>query len=212
MIRRAGLTARGAIVGAVALLVLCAVCAGCGGTQAPAGGVTTPSPYAGINASSMRAPNFTLHDQHGQAVTLSAMRGKFVLLTFLYVHCTNVCPVIAEQLNEALLQLPRASRAQVRVLAVSVDPKGDTPSAVAHFIAVHRLLPQFLYLTGTAHSLLPVWNDYHVASVQGPQGLVVGHSALVLLLNRDLKPAVIYDSTVTPEQVLHDLHVLGLSE
>ena len=39
------------------------------------------------------------------------------------------------------------------MLAVSVDPKGDTPSAVRHFIAVHRLLPEFLYLTGTVKQL-----------------------------------------------------------
>jgi len=211
MFRRAGLTSRGTILGVAALCVVCAVCAGCGGTQAPAQVATTPSPYSGMRAANLFAPNFTLEDQHRQAVTLSAMRGKFVLLTFLYVHCKDVCPVIAQQLNEALLQLPRASRAQVRVLAVSVDPKGDTPSAVAHFIAVRRLLPQFFYLTGTAKSLLPVWHDYHVA-VEASAGLVIGHSAYVMLLNRDLRETVIYDSTVTPEQVLHDLHVLGLPE
>jgi protein SCO1/2 len=163
-------------------------------------------------AAAMTAPNFTLHDQNGQAVTLATLRGKFVLLTFLYVHCTNVCPAIAEQLNEALRELPSTSRAQVRVLAVSVDPKGDTPAAVANFIAVHRLLPQFLYLTGTLKTLLPVWNDYHIASEQEPGGIVLGHTALVILLGRNLRPVVVYDSSVTPEQVLHDLHVLGLTE
>ena len=140
------------------------------------------------------------------------MRGKIVLLTFLYVHCTNVCPVIAEQLNQALRELPASSRAQVRVLAVSVDPRGDTPSAVAHFIAVHRLLPQFLYLTGSAATLEKVWAGYHVASTPGPDGSVVGHTAVVLLLNRALQAQAVYDSTVTPQQVLHDLDVLGLTE
>jgi cytochrome oxidase Cu insertion factor (SCO1/SenC/PrrC family) len=100
----------------------------------------------------------------------------------------------------------------VRVLAVSVDPKGDTPKAVAHFIAVHRLLPQFLYLTGTAKTLEPIWNGYHIASTQTGDSLVVGHTAIVILLNRSGKPQTIYDATVTPHQVLHDLRVLGLPE
>jgi protein SCO1 len=195
-------------VGLLGLLAL----AGCGGSSSPTIQGNAPTPYDGMSAQGYNAPNFALHDQHGQLIRLSAERGKFVLLTFLYVHCTNVCPVIAGQLNQTLRDLPPSSRDQVRVLAVSVDPKGDTPKAVAHFIAIHRLLPQFLYLTGTAKTLQPIWDGYHIASTQTGDGLVVGHTALVILLNRSGKPQTIYDATVTPHQVLHDLRVLGLPE
>lgn len=187
--------------------------AGCGGSSGPTVAASGPtSPFDGMSAAGLSAPDFALHDQHGQLIRLSAERGKFVLITFLYVHCTNVCPVIAQQLNQALRDLPLASRNQVRVLAVSVDPKGDTPKAVAHFIAVHRLLPQFLYLTGTDKTLEPIWDGYHIASTQTGNHLVVGHTAIVILLNRSGKPEAIYDATVTPSQVLHDLGVLGLQE
>ncbi len=54
-------------------------------------------------------------------------RGKLVLLTFLYTNCPDVCPLITQNLNEAL-QMLGAKRDDVRVLAVSVDPEGDTPS------------------------------------------------------------------------------------
>jgi protein SCO1 len=194
------------------VLAACTVLAGCGGSSNPVVQGNPPSPFEGMSAQGYNAPNFALHDQHGQLIRLSAERGKFVLITFLYVHCKNVCPVIAGQLNQTLRDLPPSSRGQVRVLAVSVDPKGDTPKAVAHFIAVHRLLPQFLYLTGTAKTLEPIWDGYHIASTQTSDGLVVGHTALVILLNRSGKPQTIYDATVTPHQVLHDLRVLGLPE
>jgi protein SCO1/2 len=195
------------------LLLLGLFLGGCGGSsRAPQGSGPPRSRFDGIPAAGYKAPNFALHDQHGQLIRLSAERGKFVVITFLYVHCTNVCPVIAQQLNRALRDLPPAARDDVRVLAVSVDPKGDTPSAVAHFIAVHRLLPQFLYLTGTAKALEPVWAGYHIASTQTGKGVVVGHTAIEILLNRSGAPQTIYDATVTPEQVLHDLRVLGLQE
>ena len=32
------------------------------------------------------APDFTLHDQNGRVVRLSAERGKVVMITFLYTH------------------------------------------------------------------------------------------------------------------------------
>jgi protein SCO1/2 len=191
------------------LVAVVALLAGCGGSSTPSS-TATSSRFDGMSASGLTAPNFTLHDQHGQLVQLKDERGKFVVITFLYVHCTNVCPVIAEQLNQALRELGPA-RSQVRVLAVSVDPKGDTPTAVAHFIAVHRLLPQFLYLTGNAKQLEPVWRAYHIASSQTSNGLVVGHTAIEILLDRAGQPQAVYDSTVTPQQVVHDLHVLGLT-
>ena len=60
---------------------------------------------------------------------MSSQRGRFTLVTFLYTNCPDVCPLIAEHLNTALRQLG-TTRADTRVLAVSVDPNGDTPSAV----------------------------------------------------------------------------------
>jgi protein SCO1/2 len=193
----------------VGLLVVAvgALLAGCGSSSAPPTG--PQSRFAGMSAEGLTAPNFALHDQHGQLVRLSSERGKFVVITFLYVHCRNVCPVIAQQLNQALRELGPA-RSQVRVLAVSVDPKGDTPAAVAHFIAVHRLLSQFLYLTGSAKQLEPVWRGYHIASTQTGNSVVVGHTAIEILLDRSGTPETVYDSTVTPQQVIHDLRVLGL--
>jgi protein SCO1/2 len=202
------------IAAALALTCACALLAGCGGggPSAAVHGGPAPSRFDGIAASGYGAPDFALHDQHGQLIRLSAERGRFVIVTFLYVHCTNVCPIIAGQLNQTLRDLPSAARSEVRVLAVSVDPKGDTPAAVARFIAAHRLLPQFLYLTGSASTLESIWAGYHIASTQARNGDVVGHTAISILLDRSGRPQAIYDATVTPQQVLHDLHVLGLQE
>lgn len=67
------------------------------------------------------APNFQLEDQEGRQVALSDLRGKVVVLTFLYTHCPDVCPLIAEHLKTASSQLGAAMN-QVAFVAVSVDP------------------------------------------------------------------------------------------
>lgn len=60
---------------------------------------------------------------------LSQIKGKAVLLTFIYDHCPDLCPLIVSDLHTALLRLgPQASKLQI--VAVSVDPKGDTPATV----------------------------------------------------------------------------------
>jgi len=194
-----------ASLGALAVLVA----AGCGGTARKAAPAAPPtSPYRGIAvANPAVAPGFALRDQSGRLVRLAAQRGRYTLVTFLYTHCPDVCPLIAEQLDAALRQLG-PTRADTRVLAVSVDPKGDTPAAVRRFVAVHRLLPQFRYLRGSAAQLRPVWAAYHVAADPENGGTAISHSAFVLLIDPQGVERLLYDSTVKANDIVHDIDLL----
>src|SRR5712671_4846475 len=106
----------------LALLLAVAVLAGCGGTSHPS--ATPASRFHGslLDPPTPAAP-IALHDQAGRLVRLSALRGNTVFVTFLYTHCPDVCPLIADNLNRVLRGLG-PKRAATRVLAVSVDPKG----------------------------------------------------------------------------------------
>jgi protein SCO1/2 len=139
-------------------------------------------------------------------VTLAAQRGRYALVTFLYVNCPDVCPLIAQNLNAALRQLG-PSRSRVRVLAVSVDPKGDTAHAVRAYIARRGLLPQFRYLIGTRPQLERAWAAWHVSSVRSSPE-VVDHVAYTALVDTAGRQRVLYGSDVKAAAVLHDLRVL----
>lgn len=182
--------------------------AGCGGGSTQKAAAPAPSPYRGSTvADPSAAPDFALRDQSGALVSMSSRRGRYTLVTFLYVNCPDVCPLIAEQLNTALKRLG-PSRGEVSVLAVSVDPKGDTAAAVRRFVALHRLLPQFRYLRGTAAQLQPVWASYHVAADPQHGTTAVGHSAYVLLVDPKGVERLIYDARVKAADVVHDINVL----
>ena len=116
----------------VPLVLLAAVLAGCGSSAAKISAPPTPKrTFAGGEVSPPRtAPPIRLHDAAGRRVTLAAQRGRYVLVTFLYTHCPDVCPLIAQNLNAAVKSFGGAANG-VRVLAVSVDPKGDTPGGGA---------------------------------------------------------------------------------
>ena len=194
----------------LALLVLVAAAAGCGGSAAPKLTVETPklSTYAGSPVTPQRrAPAIALHDAWGRPVSLAAQRGRWVLVTFLYVHCPDVCPLIAQNLNAALRQLG-TKRDRVRVLAVSVDPKGDTPRAVKRYVAERGLLPQFRYLIGSKAQLTPIWTAWHVLAVSRKPG-VVDHVAYTVLVDPKGRMRLLYDAQVKARQVLHDLRLLS---
>lgn len=152
------------------------------------------------------APSFALHDQSRHLVSLSPTRGRLTLVAFLYTHCPDVCPLIADQLNIALRSLGTL-RSRVRVLAISVDPAHDTQAAVQRFVRVHRLLPEFRYLTGTRKQLAPIWAGFHIAAAPGPNG-VVSHSAFELLIDPQGRERVLYDSKVRATDVDHDVRAL----
>jgi len=188
----------GAVAAAVAAVCWAAATAGATSPHDRFGGATLEQPTA--------MPDFALRDQNGRTVALSAQRGKLVLLTFLYTHCPDVCPLTAQNLNLAVKALG-PDRDRVRVLAVSVDPAGDTPASVRKFVRDHRLSSQFHYLTGTRAQLAPVWRAYQVASVPHAMG-DVDHTLYVVLADRSGKGRVIYDSTVHADTVAHDLRLL----
>jgi len=154
-----------------------------------------------------RTPDFRLRDQNGRMVQLSAERGKVVLLTFLYTHCPDLCPLTATNINTALGTLAPAARKRVTALAVSVDPKGDTPRAVRAFVSMHRLLPQFHYLTGSRAALSGIWRAYRVTAVRRP-GDDVDHSLYTLLLDRSGKGRVLFDSRASARAIAHDVRLL----
>lgn len=65
------------------------------------------------------APDFTLKDQHGRAVTLSGLRDKNVLLVFFPLAFTGVCQ---GELGEIRDQLPEYQNDDTAVLTISVGP------------------------------------------------------------------------------------------
>lgn len=175
--------------------VLVAVAAGCGGN--------TVVKYHGSTLPATTAANFTLHDQNGRTISLDAERGHYVIVTFLYTHCPDVCPIIAGNLNNTL-KSDVARKAGVQVLAVSVDPKGDTPAAVSKYVHERGLLSSFHYLTGTRAELRQVWTAYHLAPVAGKNG-TVGHSTFELLIDPSGQERLVYGAAVKAEEIESDL-------
>ena len=149
-----------------------------------------------------------LRNYQGQPVNLANYRGKAVFVTFLYTHCPDVCPLIASHLHTVLTQLgPRARN--VQLIAVSVDPRGDTPGAVAAFLREHQLIGQMQYLIGSGKQLAPVWKEWFVGSTRdiGKPDLV-GHTALVYGISASGKLTTIYPPNFAPSQITHDVPAL----
>jgi protein SCO1 len=155
------------------------------------------------------APALALANYLGQPVTLAQYRGKAVLVTFLYTHCPDVCPLIAANLRIAL-KLLGAHAAQAQVIAVSVDPHGDTPAAVARFLRAHGMLGRMQYLIGSPAQLAHTWAAWNVGSTREvDQPDLVAHSALVYGVSASGRLMTVYPASFEPSEIAHDVPKLA---
>jgi cytochrome oxidase Cu insertion factor (SCO1/SenC/PrrC family) len=153
-------------------------------------------------------PRFSLRDQQGRLVSSDGLAGKALVVTFLDTKCRESCPIIAEQIRQALARLSPADRAGTVALAISVQPEVDTPAAVRDFLRRHRVTRELRYLVGSETQLRPVWSAFQVLSALDSGSSDI-HSAPVRIYDR----AGVWISTqaagadLTPANLAHDVGV-----
>src|SRR5271165_1420690 len=156
------------------------------------------------------APPLALRNYLSQPVNIASYRGKAVLVTFLYTNCPDVCPLITSNLRVAQNLMGSAVSSKAQIIAVSVDPRGDTPKAVAAFLARHEMTGRMQYLIGSASQLARVWKAWGVGSEQdAQQPQFVNHSGLVYGITASGKRVTIYDASFHPSEIAHDVPVLA---
>ena len=194
---------------ALATLGLCAAAAVAGvwiasaGDDREASGRAARAPFAGsIRPPGAPAPPFRLRDEAGRPVAMADYQGRTVVMTFVYSTCEDTCPAQVQSIRGALDRLGR----DVPVLAVSVDPAGDTPARARRFLLEQRVTGRVRFLLGSRAELAPVWKGYGIA----PQRGQLDHSAYVVVVDGAGRQRLGYPaSRLTPEDLASDLRRLG---
>ena len=148
------------------------------------------------------APDFTLTDQAGRSISMAALRGRPVVLTFLYTNCPDFCPLTAELLRTAWEQLG-PDGARVALVAVSVDPANDSAAAARAFSERHRMPEaQWHYLVGSEDTLTPVWAAYAVGVNRASSGSdQVGHTEALFLIDKQGRQRSLLRGDIKAEQL-----------
>jgi protein SCO1/2 len=139
------------------LMLVAAVLAGCGG-----GGSSSASYRGSTPPPDVKLPDFSLRDQAGSLVRSADLGGKVVLVTFLDSACREACPPTAVDIGRSVRLLTPEQRRDVVALAVSVDPRVDTPARVRAFLRRRHADGELTFLIGTVRQLRPVWNAFHI--------------------------------------------------
>lgn len=98
---------------------------------------------------------FTLTDRTGRTVTHEELRGKYLVVSFVFTSCSLSCRVVNDRMAEVQRLLADAS--DVRLVSFTVDPRTDTPAVLATFAAGYGAdTNRWLFLTGPKPELYRV--------------------------------------------------------
>lgn len=147
-------------------------------------------PAVGTRLDGRPTPEFRLTDQDGRAVSPADLRGRVIVLTFLYTTCPDICPLIAGKLGQAYDRLGQQAR-DVAFLAISVDPERDTAARARQYLDALRLGDKLVYLTGDRRSLEGAWSAYGIGvrqvpirAASGADAYEVAHNDVLYVIDR----------------------------
>ena len=132
----------------------------------------------------VKAPDFTLIDQDGKRFLSTSLRGKIVVLDFIYTTCTDVCPLFTANFARLQRRLNPEHKSDVIFVSITTDPEIDSPKVLNAYAQRHGAdFSNWIFLTGTETQLKEVWKGFGIRVIHKGRGLVQ-HDSVTTLIDR----------------------------
>jgi protein SCO1/2 len=155
------------------------------------------------------APAFTLTAQDGRRLSLNELRGKVVVVTFIYASCADACPLLTAKMAGLQDELGRDFGPKAFFLSITVDPERDTPEILTRYAQAHGAnLAGWAFLTGPPDEIWAVARQYGIYYKKQGAG-DVDHTFLTSLVDQRGTLRVQYMGVrFDPDELLRDLRSL----
>jgi protein SCO1 len=125
-----------------------------------------------------------LIDQTGRPFTFASLRGTPTIVTFVAAHCTDACPLVNAQFEQAD-QLFAQRRLNVRLLTITLDPEHDPPSVMRDLARRFNANPKrWIVASGSVNDVHAVMNAFGVQAERGRDGYADVHTTFVYLFDK----------------------------
>ncbi len=149
-------------------------------------------------------PSFTLTDQAGRVVRLADLRGKAVLMTFIYTRCPvpTFCPRMSANFKALQTRLVPVFGDRVQLLSITIDPAHDTPEVFRAYAIRQGADPdRWRFLTGSPETLSTVAATFGLFSEPELNG-TLNHSLVTALIGPDGRLVQLWRGNAwTPDEV-----------
>lgn len=147
----------------------------------------------------------TAHDD--RTVSSADFRGKFMLVSFGYTHCPDICPTVLADVTRVLEDLGPVAD-MVQPVFITVDPARDSAGVLAEYRKSFH--PRLIMLTGSEAQIAAVAKAYRVhrrkylfkkQANPEPDDYGVDHGSLVYFMGRDGKFITFFPYGTAPEKM-----------
>ena len=130
------------------------------------------------------APDFTLTDQNGRTFSLSSFRGKAVILEFMDPHCTDICPLVAQEYIDAYHDLGAAAN-KVVFMAINVNQYYASVANMMTFSKEHSLttIPSWHFFSGAPAALKSAWRGYNIEVIAKNRNADIIHTSALYVID-----------------------------
>jgi protein SCO1/2 len=154
------------------------------------------------------APDVTLTEQTGRSFALESVRGKAVLVSFVYTTCNGSCPATTHRLYrvQEALKAARLWRDNVEFVSISLDPERDTPEVLKRYAEIYDAdTAAWHFLTGPSERVNKVIASWDMWAKRNSEG-VLDHPSRIFLLDPHGRRREIYSlEHLNPQTVLDDV-------
>ncbi len=154
-------------------------------------------------------PDFSLTNQRGEPFEFKTLRGKVLLLSFVYTTCPDVCSLVTISMTSVQKGLSEKEQKSVYLLSITTDPEVDKPEVLRSYAERHQVdFTNWSLLTGNAQQLAFVWKAFGIKVLRKARGLV-SHTSLTVLMDKEGIVRFTYDgSSPDTKVILKDLRTL----
>ncbi len=131
-----------------------------------------------------QAPAFVLLNQEGNRFDSTTLRGKVVVLNFIFTTCTDVCPLFTANFAQLQRTLKNEPAGNVFLVSITTDPEVDSPKVLKSYAQRYGAdFQNWAFLTGSESQLKQVWKGFDVRVIKKGRGLVQ-HTSLTTVIDR----------------------------
>ncbi|HET8771942.1 MAG TPA: SCO family protein [Gemmatimonadaceae bacterium] len=126
------------------------------------------------------APSLRLLREDGTWARLEDYRTRWVMVTFAFGHCDDICPIIVQHARDARRD---TGRTEVPLLVVTLDPWRDTPDRLAHIATQWELEPGDHVLGGSVADVTAVLDAWGIPRVRDLTTGDIAHGSTIALID-----------------------------
>jgi len=118
-----------------------------------------------------QAPPFALTDQDGRPVSSDDLRGRVLLIDFIFTQCPGPCPILTARQVAVQRALPPELVDDVQLVSISLDPVNDTPEAMrAYGEARGASFENWSFLGGPPDVVDAVVKSHYIGKTRSAEG------------------------------------------